>query len=198
MKGWHQEGLVEISKIVHKTACFGVFYEGGRWRGLLLIHVSESANEVGWESKGRRKKVGEEEAEGLTCKLIHTQTHKHRQRSHSQPRHPILSQTGSKMLYFPSKLKCQLILMWRRRVPGTQCTNTQTAFALTDTSLEIQIAPGPAAISWWSHAHGSLRELRAILIGPNVTAHPICHMEVISKLRCSRGWVGGWVAVWLL
>lgn len=121
----------------------------------------------------------------------HTQTHKHWQRSHSQPCHPILSQTGGKMLYFPSKLKCQLILMWKRRVPGTQCTDTQTAIALTDTGLEFQIAPGPAAISWWSHAHGSVREVRVGLIAPNVTSHPICQMKVISKLRCSCVWLFG-------
>lgn len=41
--------------MVHKTECFGVCNERGRWRGLILFHVLESANEVGWESKGRRK-----------------------------------------------------------------------------------------------------------------------------------------------
>lgn len=97
--------------------------------------------------------------EGPMCRLIAKHTHKHRQRSHSQPHHLILSQTGGKMLYFPSKLKCHLILMWKRRVPSAQCTDTQTAFTLTDTSLEFQIPPWPAAVSWWSHAHGSRRDV---------------------------------------
>lgn len=137
--------------------------KGRRWRELLLIQVFESTNEAGWESNeesstGRRKKWVKRRGTNVQADS-QTHTYKHRQRSHRQPHHPILSQTGGKMLYFPSKLKCQLILMWKRRVPSTQCTDTQTAFTLTDTSLEFQIPPWPAAVSWWSHAHGSRRDV---------------------------------------
>lgn len=184
---------MEIWKIDHKTACFGVFFfwrremEGACFNPCIRVQTRLDRNlKEGGKSRWRGGRGAHMQAD------THTDTQT-QQRSHSQPCHPILSQSG-KMLYFPSKLKCQLILMWRWRVPGTQCTNTQTAFALTDTSLEFQIAPDPAAISWWSHAHGSLREVRAGLIGPSVTAHPICHMEVISKLRCSRGMGGCLVA----
>lgn len=128
---------MEIWNIVHKKAYFGFLTK----EGAVLIQLLERTNQVGWESKrgsstGRRKKWVKRRGTRMQADS-QTHTHKHRQRSHSLTRHPILSQTGGKMLYFPSKLKCQLILMWKRRGPNTQCRNTQAAFTLTDTSFRI-------------------------------------------------------------
>lgn len=81
----------------------------------------------------------------------HTRVYIHRQRQTkvtllSLP--PVLRQTASKMLYFPSKLNCQLILMGKWRLSATQAadtqTHTQTAFTPkhTDTNAEFRISPG--------------------------------------------------------
>lgn len=64
----------------------------------------------------------------------------------SQP--PMLRQTASKMLYFPSKLNCQLILMWKWRLSAMQDADTQphtqTAFMpiQTDTNAEFRLPSG--------------------------------------------------------
>lgn len=66
---------------------------------------------VAWERM--KKQARRIQREAHTSTVIDKHTHTNRQRSHSHPRRPILRQTGAKMLYFPSKLKCQLILMWK-------------------------------------------------------------------------------------
>lgn len=179
---------METWNIVHKKAYFGFLTK----EGAVLIQLLERTNQVGWESKGgsstgRRKKWLR--GEGPACRLIakHIHTHKHRQRSHSLTRHPILSQTGGKMLYFPSKLKCQLILMWKRRGPNTQCMSTQAAFTLTDTSFGISNVALPSRYRLMESCT-RVTEGCASPIRPTVASHPICLMKAISKLRCSCGW----------
>lgn len=116
-----------------------------RLKGVALIKVSIAKHKwdeikgcKGGSSMGRRGVgwQGEEKAgcEGHTSGLRQTRAHKHRQRSHSHPHHQILRQTGGKMLYFPSKLKCQLILMWKWRLSDTQHEDTQT---LLQTALTL-------------------------------------------------------------
>ena len=78
---------------------------------------------VGWgenEEKVWQRGCKEKEMCRLADRQTHTHTHTHTF-THAQtqakvtlPSPPlVLRQTGSKMLYFPSKLKCQLILMWK-------------------------------------------------------------------------------------
>lgn len=90
------------------------------------------------------------------------------------------------MLYFPSKLKCQLILMWKRKVPNTQCTDTQTAFTLPDTSLVIS---NPALPSRYQLMESCAQVMEGCvsLIRPNVMSNSICLVKAISKFRCSCG-----------
>lgn len=122
---------------------------------------------------------------------------------------PVLRQTASKMLYFPSKLNCQLILMWKWRLSATQDaytqTHRQTAFTPkhTDTNAEFRISPAQLLAAECG-MHPGHKEVCAIwvcvvfcvcvrvclciaLIKPGDTSPPISHMKVISEWRCCCG-----------
>lgn len=201
MKGWHRARFDKNLENSPQDSMLWFSNEGGRlfyfkyWRAQMRLDGNLKEEEALEGGKSRWRGGGE----CMWADSHKKHTHTNRQRSYSQPRHPILSQTGGKMLYFPSKLKCQLILMWKAKsARHTMREHTQTAFTLAGASAEFQMSPGPAAIGWWScggvgkrGGGGSQRDVRASLIRPNVAFHPSCHMKVISKLRCSR------VYVWL-
>lgn len=85
-----------------------IYIEETEWQ--TLGQEMKEVSVWGW----REKRTEQVAKTGKTSTDAHTQTHTHSdKRSHTRRRHPILRQTGSKMLYFPSKLKCQLILMWK-------------------------------------------------------------------------------------
>lgn len=56
-----------------------------------------------------------------------------------------------------------------------------------NTLAEFQIAPGPSRYQLMELCAGVTEGSGCVvLIRPNVTSHPICHMKVISKLRCKK------------
>lgn len=135
-------------------------------------------------------------------KKMHTQadrqthTHIHTHAEVSQPCLPVLGQTGGKMLYFLSKLKCQLILMWKWRLSGPQHADTQTAFMLAHAATKpASRASSGHLLSADGVVHTRVTEgcarLRMFawkaLIRPSVTCLPACHMKVISEWRCNCG-----------
>lgn len=153
-----------------------------------------------------KKKTGRRCRERGTHKLPDRQrdTHKHRQRSHSQSCHSVLRQTGGKMLYFPSKLKCQLTLMWKWRLSGAQHADTQIRKQHLPSCAQTQIQNLESWLVNYSPPMVSCTQvtkecacgcvcmcvcmrLCKALIRPSVTAHSICHMKVISEWRCNCG-----------
>lgn len=119
------------------------------------------------------------------------------QRSRSHPRHRVLRQTGGKMLYFPSKLKCQLILMWKWRLSSTQHSDTQTRARKqhlrprTQTQIQnLESRPvnyHPPMVSCTQVTEGCECVCVRGKLWSSPASRPICHMKVIPETRCNCG-----------